>query len=135
MIHVGVSSLARGIVLETCANSCGYKKPDANKCLADKGTSSLSNGCVECLKTDLDVKSLCEHLNQLNQDGKLKINSIISKDAGRYLCEYIYYTSMKCNSKNTLFVHVPEIDEKSNFTVEIIRDALQEILNYLTKQI
>lgn len=83
MIHVGVSCLAKELVLETCANSSGFCKPDANKCYADCESSKLSGGCIECLSTDLDVKSLCDHLMQLKQSNKLQLNATISKDAGR----------------------------------------------------
>ena len=83
MIHVGVSCMAKGTVLESCANSSGYSKLDANNCFANCESSKLSKGCIECLNTQLDVKTLCEYLNQLNQDGKLKMNTIISNNAGR----------------------------------------------------
>ena len=83
MIHVGVSYMARGIVLESCAHSNGYRKPDANQCLCPRETCKISGGCVECLSTGIDVRSLCEHLNQLNQDGKLQLSAMISGNAGR----------------------------------------------------
>lgn len=83
MIHVGVSCLADGLVLEKCANSTDYCKPDANKCYAACESSKLSNGCIECLTTELDVDELCNHLNQLKETGKLKLNATISTDAGR----------------------------------------------------
>lgn len=83
MIHVGISYLAKGIVLETCANSMNYCKSDANKCLPVCNASKLSDGCKECLTTKINLRSLCSHLNQLNQDGKLKLNATISMDAGR----------------------------------------------------
>jgi pyrrolidone-carboxylate peptidase len=32
-----------------------------------------------------------------------------SDDAGRFLCEFIYYTSLRINQNATLFIHVPPL--------------------------
>jgi hypothetical protein len=51
---------------------------------------------------------------------------IISDDAGRFLCEYIYYQSLFIDPKRTMFIHIPELDE--SFTVENLAEAIQLII-------
>lgn len=52
--------------------------------------------------------------------------TIISTPPIRYLCEYIYYQSLFLNSNRTLFIHIPDIDEKN--TVEKLAETVQLII-------
>lgn len=79
-----------------------------------------------------------------NKEGADFIDVRISTDAGRYLCEYIYYASLAhCNVKsavrgkepqaNVLFLHVPgdadqaAVEKGVHVTVELIKAAVFEL--------
>lgn len=44
----------------------------------------------------------------------------------RYLCEYVYYQSLFIDSKRTMFIHIPDID--NNFTIENLAQTIQLII-------
>lgn len=50
----------------------------------------------------------------------------------RYLCEYIYYTSLSVDNTRTLFIHVPDI---SIYPSEITAKALEKILELCLEQV
>lgn len=52
---------------------------------------------------------------------------MISEDAGRFLCEYIYYQSLFIDPKRTVFIHIPDSD-KQIFTVENLAETIQLII-------
>ncbi|XP_066263027.1 pyroglutamyl-peptidase 1 [Euwallacea similis] len=129
VIHVGVSSLSTEIQLETCANRTGYIKQDVSEACPQSGQACCGKrNSEDCIKTGLSTEVIC---NRLNQNPLLKAS--LSCNSGRYLCEFIYYVSLNVNSKRTLFVHVPPLDQpfsKSQLTFaleEIIRCALELI--------
>ncbi|KAJ8717568.1 hypothetical protein PYW07_005498 [Mythimna separata] len=107
VIHVGMSSIGQCIQLEAQAHRKGYQKLDyfdklpANCCC-------LAEGAVR-LHTKLNVEQICKEFNSANSPDD-KVRTEVSLDAGRYLCEYIYYTSLSIDSTRTLFVHVPVTD-------------------------
>ena len=56
----------------------------------------------------------------------------------RYLCEFIYYTSLKLaeeadGERRVLFIHIPVLDEKN--TVKRITETVQQVLSSCLKQI
>lgn len=55
------------------------------------------------LETGLDLQRLCASLR--NQSGRMQLD--ISEDAGRYLCNYVYYLALLLLPKQSLFIHVP----------------------------
>ena len=64
----------------------------------------------EALKAKVDVEFLAQKLSK-------KHDVTISNDPGRYLCNYIYYSSMneflKLENYASLFVHIPPQNIKS----------------------
>lgn len=58
-----------------------------------------------------------------------------SSDAGRYMCEYIFRTSLRCATDSTrrvLFVHVPPEDEP--YSIETGKKFLEKlIIAYVTE--
>ncbi len=44
----------------------------------------------------------------------------------RYLCEYIYYQSLFIDSKRTIFIHIPDLDNK--LTIENLAETIQLII-------
>lgn len=63
----------------------------------------------ECYETKYDYSKLKEKLEEK------KLTTIISKDAGNYLCNNIYYNGLKYIKEQNLkskmiFIHIPEIN-------------------------
>ena len=55
-----------------------------------------------------------------------------SKDAGRYLCEFIFYKSLAAQNGRALFVHVPDYDKPYN--VKQLGEALKLVSTELIRQ-
>lgn len=51
----------------------------------------------------------------------------------RYLCEYIYFKSLRINKNHTIFIHVPNLDQDN--TVEKLAETLKCIIKKLLEQI
>ncbi|KAK3912351.1 Pyroglutamyl-peptidase 1 [Frankliniella fusca] len=127
VINVGVSDLAKEITLETCASKHGYEKPDVQGKIPTEKKCCLGN--FPMVSTKLAVEKLADDLNNL----KMGVSFCTSSNAGLYLCEFTYYTSLCLNEQNSLFVHVPDIDkpykpqETAQGLCAIIRLALAQI--------
>ncbi|XP_023022485.1 pyroglutamyl-peptidase 1 [Leptinotarsa decemlineata] len=126
VIHVGVSSFTDTLAIEECANRDGYTRIDCSGMKHSTGKACFNGD--DCIFTEINIKDICA---TLNESGKIK--SHISNNAGRYLCEFIYYNSLKINKKRTLFIHVPPLDqpysaaELSEGLLEVIKCALKQI--------
>ncbi|KLO16061.1 peptidase C15, pyroglutamyl peptidase I-like protein [Schizopora paradoxa] len=90
------------------------------------------------LHTDIDTHALVDHLHE--QDYKLVQPS---NDAGRYLCDFIYYCSLAEQKRaqqtrdgvgkktKVLFVHCPPVGEQ--LSVDEVIDGLKRIIVWVTK--
>ncbi|CAG9127605.1 unnamed protein product [Plutella xylostella] len=127
MIHVGVSSVATCITLEKQAHRKGYKRTDYCDQLPENHTCP-AEGAIR-MHTRLDVERICEEFN----DGDvMDTSAVTSLDAGRYLCEYIYYTSLTHDNTRTLFVHVPDM---AIYPSDVTAKALEKIIELCLDQI
>lgn len=103
VVHVGVSGLATTVTLEQCGHNKGYKRLDncsfcpASQCCMESGP--------DCIRSVLDMESICKRVN----DSNMGVTVSVSKDAGRYLCDYTYYTSLYLGQGRSAFVHVPPL--------------------------
>ena len=126
-IHVGLSSASSSICLERIARNNGYfirdnrsKLPPDNVCQKD-GKDTL-----QCL---LNVSKICQNVR--SKTGNISIEE--SHNAGQYLCDFTYYSSLYLNRAPVLFVHIPPLDKpytKSQLAEtlkHIIEEALLEI--------
>jgi len=57
------------------------------------------------IETQVDVTAVSRRC----QEGNPKVKVAVSTDAGLYLCEYIYYRSMRHLGVPAIFVHVPAV--------------------------
>lgn len=116
-IHLGVQKTLQGFQLERCAvNEANFRIPDAAGRQLKKEAICVEDGGVEeSITTHLPLDVIATRLEDLGHPCNL------SDDAGRFLCNYIYYHSLKLSASmngkqgkqmgrgNTasLFVHVP----------------------------
>lgn len=156
ILHVGVAGPG-SISIETLAHKLGYEKPDASGRYApivqSGGKGKVSRGFAEGyddladeLQTQIDVPQLVRHL----KDAGVKVsafkytrNSLIfgpqsvqqSTDAGRYLCDFVFYCSLaaaeKSDTKSTpvLFLHCPPTGHPHS--TEEVTDAITKVVTWV----
>lgn len=120
MVHIGVASGTEEIRIERHACNNQYCYPDNN------GTTPVHNQCVrhgaaDDLATLLPIDDVCARVTR-----RTHIPVKTSSDAGRFLCEFIYYQSLFIDRKRAVFIHVPDIDEQ--FTLENLAGTIQLII-------
>ncbi|KAF7395378.1 hypothetical protein HZH68_009428 [Vespula germanica] len=125
VIHVGVSYKASCLTIEHVAHSTGYVRPDID----GKCPNEICTVC-QILKTDINVNKLCDSINENSKESGCK--ACISHDAGRYLCEYIFYQSLNIGTQKTLFVHVPDLHVYSSMQTS---KGLYDIIYFLVKNL
>ncbi|XP_012532284.1 pyroglutamyl-peptidase 1 [Monomorium pharaonis] len=125
VLHVGVSHLADSLTIERHACSNGYDRLDiCNKC-----PNEINVKC-NVLETQINVEELCNNVNKNSERTGCKARP--SHNAGRYLCEYIYYQSLSIEPTKTLFVHVPDFDKYPSVQTA---NGLYDILCYLLRNL
>ncbi|KAH0546121.1 pyroglutamyl-peptidase 1 [Cotesia glomerata] len=122
MIHVGVSGGAKCLTIENRAHGYGYLKKDVKQCSPCEGSD-----CEVALATEIDVKKICEEVNK-----KKFCEACVSDDAGRYLCEYTYFQSLRVQCKKTIFVHVPDFDV---YPTSVTAQGLDSIVCHLLENL
>lgn len=122
-VHVGVASPYSVIKLEKYGRNTGYRGPDIY------GRAPRTKMCVpggqECIPTRFNVEGICETLSRRQCDVIFET----SHDAGRYLCDFIYYTSLHHGKCPVVFVHVPELNNP--YTAEQLGTALKHLIEVL----
>ena len=121
-VHVGVSPY-NVIKLEQVGRNNGY-------CMADiYGRAPGTMVCVpngpEAIQTRFNVERICEQVSKQQVD----VTFEVSRDAGRYLCDFIYYTSLHLNKSPVVFVHVPELNKP--YSADQLAVALKKIVEVL----
>ena len=126
VINVGVGEQGC-LKLETVAHNSGYVKPDINGNLPPNGCVVDGNSS-DTINTDLEVDRLLALI-------KPKWKCSRSTDAGRFLCEFIYYTSLHQSTQTVtttgghpqcLFVHLPPVG--APYSQEELNNALKLII-------
>ena len=107
LVHFGVDVCARGFKLEKRAvNEANFRLPDEDG-YQPRCTPIAPDPIEHFIETKVDVESLVSELREI--DG---FDVQVSHDAGRYVCNYTYFSSLKAVEKKgsgcySLFVHVP----------------------------
>ncbi|KAJ8344149.1 hypothetical protein SKAU_G00314780 [Synaphobranchus kaupii] len=105
-IHIGIAPGSKAITLEQSGKNHGYKDKDVCGCCPD------GNVCVEGgpgkLDSVIDMKPLTRRLKDTGLD------VIYSRDAGRYLCDFVYYYSLHIGKGRAVFIHVPASGSLAN---------------------
>uniref|UniRef100_A0A8V1A8F9 Pyroglutamyl-peptidase I n=1 Tax=Gallus gallus TaxID=9031 RepID=A0A8V1A8F9_CHICK len=120
VVHVGVSGMATTVTLEKCGHNVGYKGLD--NCRFCPGSQCCVEGGPECIDSIIDMDLVCRRVSALGLD----VTVTISKDAGRYLCDFTYYTSLYQSCGRSAFVHVPPLGKP--YSAEQLGRALQAII-------
>lgn len=125
VLHVGVSHNADSLTIERYARTNGYDRFDiCNKCPDE------TNIVCKILETGINIEELCDSVNKNFEKSGCK--ACLSPNAGRYLCEYIFYQSLSIDPTKTLFVHVPDFDKYSSVQTA---NGLYDILYYLLRNL
>ena len=121
-VHVGVSPY-KCIKIEKVGNNVGYGMPDIVYKTPTNG-KCVENGPHQ-IETIFNVEDVC-------REACLKQPDIIiehSNDAGRYLCDFTYYTSLYQQKGPVIFIHVPPLDDP--YSKAQLSQALQNIIECL----
>ena len=120
-VHVGVSPYDK-VTLERRGQNNGYQHVDIT------GKHPSSECCVENgpdeIVTRFDLEHVCKSISP--PEG---VEFAISEDAGRYLCDFIYYKSLHISRCPVLFIHVPPLD--TPYSASQLGQALFEVLTIL----
>ncbi|XP_020796561.1 pyroglutamyl-peptidase 1 [Boleophthalmus pectinirostris] len=127
VVHVGVSGLAKAVTLEQCGHNKGYRRLD-NCCFSPESECCIEDG-PECISSVLDMEAVCKRVSEAG--GRAKVT--VSKDAGRYLCDYTYYTSLFVGNGRSAFIHVPPLGKP--YSSEELGRALQTIITEMLTQL
>ncbi|XP_069072886.1 pyroglutamyl-peptidase 1 isoform X1 [Pleurodeles waltl] len=125
VVHVGVSSMATTVTLEKCGHNVGYIGLDNSQFCP--GSRCCVDGGPECIDSVLDLEAVCQRVTA-SEPG---VAVSISKDAGRYLCDFTYYTSLYESHGRSAFVHVPPLGKP--YTAVQLGRALQTIIEEMIK--
>jgi len=138
LVHLGVYAGSSTINLEKHAYNCAdFRGPDNKGYQPREEKISKKYPLEHYFRTFYPVEEIHKRLANKH---KVKI----SDDPGRYVCNYIFYTSMNEGYKRdipSIFIHVPEFDkiskqEQEEFIKDFIRvsrELLLEELSHLEK--
>ncbi|TQS38654.1 hypothetical protein Golomagni_00837 [Golovinomyces magnicellulatus] len=145
VIHIGMAAKANFYSIERLAHRDGYLMLDVDSVACPdllermtKGKDWIWYGLPEELLSDIDIDRVFSIWQTLKPAADVRI----SNDPGRFLCDFIYYSSLaelarRSKPKKVVFLHVPEeTDETSvkmgvEITVQLIKAIVQsEIVDH-----
>jgi len=136
MVHIGMATGRRFYSVERRGHRDGYKMKDVNGQFLEELDRQEKHwtwaGMPDELQSSCDIDDTWRRWRVALPDTDIRI----SEDAGRYLCDFIYFSSLAHLEKHgeerrVVFFHVPvDVDEKSIQTgidtvVELIRAMVQ----------
>ena len=112
IVHLGVNSAATEVRLEKQAVNCNdFRIPDAQ---GNQPCNEMIDKCEKldhCYECKIDIPTMCKTL----ADGTHSCSE--STDAGRYICNYTYYCSLRefaeFDNTHVIFIHVPQFETQS----------------------
>ncbi|XP_065268563.1 pyroglutamyl-peptidase 1-like protein [Emys orbicularis] len=124
-VHIGLASSSKAIIiLEQCGKNKGYKEMDVCGFCPEDGCCLLDG--PEKIESTINMKTLWKNISV---EG---IDIVFSRDAGRYICDYTYYTSLYYGNGKAAFIHVPPLSKL--VTADFLGKALQIIIVEMLKQ-
>ncbi|KAK9073888.1 hypothetical protein SSX86_006482 [Deinandra increscens subsp. villosa] len=127
LLHFGVNSGATRFAIEHQAvNEATFRCPDEMGWKPQKVSIIPSDGGIsKARKTFLPVDEITKSLAKMGYD------VVTSDDAGRFVCNYVYYHSLRFAEQNgikSLFVHVPLFQTIDKDTQMQFAASLLEVL-------
>ncbi|XP_014281135.1 pyroglutamyl-peptidase 1 [Halyomorpha halys] len=128
VVHLGVHNKKKCITIEKCAHKQGYKDFDIKKKCPANGICPYGKHQRIC--TEVDVDSIIKKCNPSQYD------LCSSQDAGLYLCEFVYYTSLSHDPSRVIFVHIPPYNEPGNlqYKVNVVKDIIKHTFLHLCEK-
>lgn len=127
IINCGVSHEVKDkIKLETVAHRTGYLKVDITNCIPREGECQVTNYNPKALNKENPCDMMLTRINVTKLCSKNNNRLMTSTDAGRYLCEYIFYKSLTYCT-NSIFVHV---GEDKYFSTKENCDQLKKVVEF-----
>lgn len=138
-IHIGMASGRKFYSVERRGHRDGYNMKDVDReLLGDaerrkfEGDDWIWHGMPEELLSSLDIDDVWKRWRAALPGKDIRI----SEDAGRYLCDFIYFSSLaylekKEEDRRVVFLHVPvnaddiAIENGIEITIELIRALVQ----------
>jgi pyroglutamyl-peptidase len=134
-IHFGVNGGAERFQLELIARNCAnFAIPDERGLQPRDQAVCGKDGSTEVMRcTSLDLEDVLERMKKRGHDVE------ISHDAGDYICNYAYYSSLmditpsEWGHDESLFVHVPALDvanerEQLKFACDLLKVIAEEVV-------
>jgi pyrrolidone-carboxylate peptidase len=165
VLHIGMAGPRPFYSIERRGHRDGYKHPDVDGEMVDSEEERNSSdwpwrGLPEEIETDLNLDEIlplwCGHspvsLNVLYKaDNESTLTSIkdadlrISEDAGHFLCDFIYYSSLSelwklQRPRKALFLHVPadatptSVEKGRDLALNLIRSIVESEIVAKNKQ-
>lgn len=139
VIHIGMAGPRPFYCIERRGHRDGYKHTDVDGEKVDEeeerkpGSDWVWRGLPEEIETDLDPEDV---LKRWQGHSAKDMDLRISEDAGRYLCDFIYYSSLaqlwkQERERKVVFFHVPADASDSSITkgrelaVNLIRSIVE----------
>ncbi|KAL7628218.1 hypothetical protein AAE478_002417 [Parahypoxylon ruwenzoriense] len=144
IIHIGMAGPQQVYSLERRGHRDGYDKLDVDgQLLGDEqrrrleGDSWIWNDVPEELLTDLDIEKIYKRWVERSPDN---IHLRISEDAGHYLCDFIYFSSLahlwkQQRPRKVIFFHVPlhpdpeSLSRGKELALQLVRSIVETGLN------
>jgi len=127
VVHVGVSGVAKELTLEQSAHNDGYDKLDVQGLIPD--SKCCVDGAPQCLVSQIKMNRVCDAVNK----SECGVHSVVSYDPGRYLCDFIYFTSLNVDQSCTAFIHVPPLERP--YTARQLAEAIKVAILAMLEQL
>lgn len=134
MIHIGMAASRKFYSVERRGFRDGYEMRDVDGELLNQTEEGKTEweGLPNELLTDVNIEDVWQRWRTALPDADIRI----SEDAGRYLCDYIYYSSLahlfrKGEDRRVVFLHLPvesdpvSVEAGVQITLELIRALVQ----------
>lgn len=121
IIHLGMAKSRKTLTIEQMAvNKLTFSIPDNNGNLLNQ---AIFENELDYIKNKIDFNNICN--DPLFQD-----RLYLSNDAGTYICNYVYYTSLfNYPDKYVSFIHIPCLNNECDF--EFCLKTIEDFINYM----
>jgi len=129
VVHVGVSSQTMSLQLERRSHNGPYERCDVMQAKPPEHCCVPALPAAQELSTRLDLELCCKVV----AGSCATMDAETSEDAGRYLCDFIYHTSLSQDPARAVFVHVPPLGMP--YTANQMAEALKVVICELYRQV